>query len=399
MAEFSRNLNGANCTVGGQAIISLQVTEDVDADYDTASAMCLAPGGPHAKGSVVQTVEGGASTGYWHVDDARSIRSGERTWRKRSGAGSWRHLPLYAYRLRRAGYLAARSTLTASNIGSDNFPPKFMEQSEYISLRTDLFMQTVRKELDYWEYLATMESWRPVGGAADIVRTICGWVGLPVSFRCGLPVCAPEYIPTGKPAITAVREVASWSGASCYLDRSGTLTIYDWMNTYSRGGTVPRPAAVLSEEIQNSIYGANTVAVIGTERYWGATPGIWDSETRTFVGGGWGWKTRAVEVRESIAMATNERPVEERIEISDYPITAELARRLARERLARIALEAGTGRWMGPAEGSQGVRPVNSHVFEVSRSLEWTGRGYRYEIEIIGPTASIQWPGNGGLYF
>lgn len=397
MPDYFGNLTGANCTLGGQAIISLQATEDIDADYDTASAVCLAPSGPHAKGAIVQTVEGGVSTGYWHIDEARSIRSGERTWRKRSSTGAWGHLPLYAYRLRRKGYLAARSTLTPSNIGGDNFPPKFMPQAEYDSLRMDLFTQLSQGILGYWEYLATLESWRPVGGAADIVRTICGWVGLPVSFACSLPVCAPEYIPTGKPAIAAVREVASWSGASCYLNRSGTLVVYDWLNTYSRGGgTVPRPASVLSEEIQDSVYSANTVTVIGTERYWAATPGTWDPETASFVGGGWGWQTRAVEVTEGIAMATNERPVEERMEIRDYPITVELATKLARERLARIALAAGAGHWRGPAEGSQTITPITSHVFEVSRTLEWTGHGYRYEIEITGPTADISWGGGGG---
>ena len=38
---FFENLTGANCNLSGQAIISLQVSEDADADYDTASAVAL----------------------------------------------------------------------------------------------------------------------------------------------------------------------------------------------------------------------------------------------------------------------------------------------------------------------------------------------------------------------
>lgn len=406
MPDFSRNLTGANCTVGGQTIISLQVTEDLDADYDTASAVCLAPGGPHEAGAVVQTVEGGVPTGWWQVDEWRAIRSGERTWRKRADTAQWSHLPLYQYRLRRNGYLAARATLSPSTIGAENYPPKFMPQGDYEQMRLDLFLRFAARELDYWEMLSTLDSWRPVGGPADVIRTICGWVGLPVAFQTALSVMAPEYIPTGKPAIVACREVASWSGASCYLNRSGTLVVYDWQNVFSRGGaTVPHPQAVLSEEYQDAIYQANTVAVVGSERYWSVAPVVWDPETRTFQGGGWGWQTRAVEVTENLVTKPGERPVEERLEIRDYFITPELGRKIARERLSRIALQAGVGRWTGPAEGSQSIAPLTSHVFEVTRTLEWTGDKYRYEIEIIGPTTAISWPGSGGsswnkgLYF
>ncbi len=396
MPTFNADLTGANCHLSGQPFISLQVTEDLDADYDTASAVCLAPGGGHAKGSVVQTVEGGVSTGWWHVDEVVSIRSGERTWRKRADTAQWSHLPLYQYRLRRTGYLAARSTLSAANIGSDNFPPRWCPQDEYQRMTLDMFMAFSRGELDYFEMSSVLGSWRPVAGAADVIRQICAWVGLAVEFRCALSVMAPEYEPVGKPAVTACKEVASWSGASCFLDRSGTLVVYDWMDTFARGGrTVPMPAAVLSEEEHDAIYPSNVATVIGSERWWGYTPAVWNPETRTFDGGGFGWQSRAVEMSEHLVRATNERPVEERIEIRDHFITPELARRVARERLARIALQAGVGRWRGPAEGSQAYCPLDYHVFEITRSLEWTGTMYRYEIEIVGPRSAIAWPDDG----
>jgi len=393
---FSRNLNGSNCHLSGQAFISLQATEDLNADYDTASAVCLAPNGPHSKGEIVQTVEGGVSTGYWHVDDVVRRRSGERTWRTRCDTGARGHLPLYEYRLRRSGWLAARSTISAANIGPDNFPPRFCAQASYDAMLQDASQAATRGEITEWEYWGIGRGWRPVGGAADVIRTLCGWVGLPVSFRCSLPVMAPEYQPVGTTIIAACKEVASWSGASCYLNRNGTLVVYDWSDTYARPGrTVPMPAAVLDEELHDAIYQANAVCIVGTERYWKVTPGTWNDETRTFDGGGFGWGTRAVEVTEYLARAQNELVVEERIEISDYVITQELARNLARERLSRIALEAGAGRWRGPAEGSQVLRPLDYHAFELSRTLEWTGKFYRYEIEILGPRSFVSWGDEG----
>lgn len=396
MAEFSRNLNGSNCHLSGQAFISLQVSEDLDADYDTASAVCLAPDGPHSKGEIVRTVEGGVSTGYWHVDAVVRRRSGERTWRTRCDTGARGHLPLYEYRLRRSGWLAARSTISAANIGADNFPPKFCDQGSYDRMMQDASQAVSRGEITEWEYWNIARGWRPVGSAPDIIRTLCGWVGLPVSFRCSLPVIAPEYIPVGKPIITACKEVASWSGASCYLNRSGTLVIYDWLETFARGGrTVPMPAAVLEDELHDAIYSTNSVTVIGTERFWAFTPSTWNNETRTFDGGGFGWATRAVEVTASLEMATNERQVEERIEVSDYFITCDVATWLAWSRLGRVALEAAIGRWRGPAEGSQAYCPLDYHAFEVTRTLEWTGKFYRYEIEIAGPQSFLSFPSRG----
>jgi hypothetical protein len=370
---FSRLLTGANCTLGGQPIISLSATEDLNADYDTASVVCLAPGGAHAKGSAVQSIEGGVSTGWWTVEDPVRIRSGARTWRRKVGESVYRHLPLVSYRLRRQGYLAARSTLSAANIGTDNFPPKFCTLVRLGAITAEINERWLRGEIHAYEAQTLRQSWHPVYSATDVVSTICSWVGIPVQFRVGLPVMPDEYTPIGKPVIAALREVASWSGASVFLDRSGTLVVYDWQETYSRGGQIPMPAAVLEEELHDTIYPVTHVTVVGSG---------YAGDYR---------QQRAVEVTESLARSAAERPVEERIEIREYPINPALAQKIARERLSRVALEAGIGRWRGPAEGSQSIRPLANRVFSVTRTLEWDGTKYRYEIELTAPQAAIGW--------
>lgn len=370
---FSRLLTGANCTLGGQTIISLSVTEDLEADYDTASAVCLAPNGKHPRGSSVQSIEGGTSTGWWTVENPVVIRSGGRTWRRKAGVASYAHLPLVSYRLRRKGYLAARSTLSAANIGSDNFPPKFCTLVFLSAITAELNERWRRGELHASEVQVLRRSWHPVYSATDVVSTIASWLGLPVQFRVGLPVMPDEYTPIGKPVIAAIREVAAWSGASVYLDRSGTLVVYDWQETYSRGGEIPRPAAVLDEELHDALYPVTHVSVVGS-----GYAGDYRQQT-------------AVEVTESLTAATGERPVEERIEIREYPINPALAQKIARERLSRIALEAGIVRYRGPAEGSQSIRPLENRVFSVTRTLEWDGTKYRYELELAAPQAGMVW--------
>lgn len=403
MTEFSRNLNGGNCQVGGQSIISLSVTEDIDADYDTASAVCLAPGGPHAKGTIVQTVEGGEGTGYWHIGDVTTIRSGERTWRS-TGGGAFEHLPLVQYQLRRKNWLNARATISPLVIGRDNFPPKWVPYGDYLNYQIAAINDITAGKLTWDQYRAELAGMRPVGSAEDIIRQICAWVNLPVAFYCSLPNLAPEYSPVNKPAITACKEVAAWSGASCYLNRDGTLCVYDWYETFARGGGgIPMPAVVLGSETHDAIPDINAVTVVGSRRYWATIPSTWviDPQTKrgSFVGAGWGYKTEAVEYTEVFARAANEWAVEERIEISDYYLTPEIAAKIGRERLARVVLHAGTGTYRGPAEGSQSYCPLDYHCFEVSRQLEWDGSKYRYEIEITGPQSTYSSPSDGGWDF
>ncbi len=403
---FGPELNGSNCQLSGQTIISLSASEDIDADYDTAACVTLAPSGKHGPGAEVQTIEGGVSTGWWVVEDAVVQRSGEKTWRRRSGSAGFAHLPLVSYRLKRKGYHQARSTLSRPNLGADNFPLKFWTGTHYQHVFNEIQNKVYRGEVSYWDAMKIMEGMRIANSGADVIRILCGLVGLPVLFRASCPFMVEEYIPVNKPVITACREVASWSGSSVMLDRSGTLLVYDWSEEFGRSTAFPHPAAVLESETHDGLYEVTAVTVVG-ERY------EWSAETPQ---GGlyleWRKTALPVEVTESMVTPDGVRPVEERIEIKEYPITPELGRRIARERLGRAVLRAGLVRLRGPAEGSQGIYPLaagtNGHVFSLTRTLEWTGTMYKYEIDLSCPQSAILWssppapavgptpPGDGG---
>ena len=86
---------------------------------------------------------------------------------------------------------------------------------------------------------------------------------------------------------------------------------------------------------------------------------------------------------ESLARAPGEKIVSDRIEIRDYVITPNLARGMARERLARAWVATNSTRFVGPAEGAQSIRPLSGPVLSVNRSLTWNGRAYRYEIAVV----------------
>jgi len=382
--EFSRNLTGANCQVGSQTIISLSATEAMPADYATASAVCLAPVGAHAKGAAVESIEGGVSTGWWEVDDPVTMRSGERTWRRKVGDFGYAHIPFVSYRLRRKGYMAARSTLSRANIGADNYPAKFMSVERWLSRQSEFMLKGARHELPWAEVWRELDvsTWHVVPGAAYIVQQIADWVGLPVNFRTQLTTLPDEYIAANKSVIAAISEVAGWSGAEVYLDRSGTLQIYDWGAEYN-SGTIPHPAVELEREEHDSLYPVTHVTVVGS------------GFSGYDVAAGGGFATRhavAVEQTESLETAAGERPVEERIEIREYPITPTLAAKIARSRLSRVALEAGLNRYRGPAEGSQAIAPLTHRVLSVSRTLQWDGSKYRYEIDYTAPRAAMVWP-------
>ena len=124
---FFENLTGANCHLSGQTIVALRVSEDVDADYDTASVVCIAPGGPYGKGSVVDHDRGRRSTGLWEVEDpVISIDRERRPGAAGKGAPHYAHVPaglLQAAPARLHGGPGPRSQSRWS--GADNYPPKF----------------------------------------------------------------------------------------------------------------------------------------------------------------------------------------------------------------------------------------------------------------------------------
>ena len=380
---FFANLTGANCHLAGQAIISLEVSEDVDADYDTASVVTLGPDGLFAIGSVINTVEGGVSTGWWEVEDPVQSVSGEKTWRRRQGSAGYAHIPLCSYKLRRKGYMAARATLSRGVVPSDDYPPKFMEAGIYNAYRWELYHQWEQGVLDGFEMRKQLASWRVVGSAAQIIQTICGWVGLSFQLRASLPNCAQTYIPVEKPAIAAVREIASWSGASVMLDRNGTLQIFDWEEAFARGGSPPNLRALTEYEVHYGLSSINHVSVVGSTYSQKESTGTWYRPRQTYP----------LEVTESLARAPGEKIVSERIEIRDYVITPNLARGIARERLARSWVRNNCTRFVGPAEGAQSVRPLSGPVLSVNRILSWNGRAYRYEIAAVFARAAVPFAG------
>jgi len=68
---------------------------------------------------------------------------------------------------------------------------------------------------------------------------------------------------------------------------------------------------------------------------------------------------------------------------------------MARERLARAFLQGNASRWIGPAEGCQSMRPLENRVLNVTRTLNWTGRAYRYEIAIAAARGAVPYAGSG----
>ena len=238
--------------------------------------------------------------------------------------------------------------------------------------------------------------------------TVCGLVDLPVVFAANIGACVPEYTPVSKSVMSVCKEVAGWSGASCHLDRDGTLRIYDWQEAYCRGGLCPRPSTVTATEEHDALYPTLECTVVGHGRgrrwvpprpghfrppgadpnipaYVPPQPGYWDYVTAI----------QAVESTSTLVGALGEQVVEERIEISEYEIFPELAERLAAGVTTRAALQAGAITYSGPAEGCQGYRPIDYRIFSVQRSLDWNGAAYRYLIDITGPTAIVDPPSSG----
>ncbi len=401
---FFEDLNGSNCTVGGQTIISLSVTESMDADYATASAVCIATGGGHAKGAEVEIVEGGIPTGLWVVDSWTTRVSGPETWRAKQGE-AYAHIPFLTYTLRRRGYKEARATLSKSLLGSDHYPPKFCTTAHFGDLRDDANERRTNGELSLSQYNNELGSWIQVGSGSDIIDWICGKVGLSVTYMADLSCCAPEYLPVSKSVMAACREVASWAGADCYLARDGTLLVYDFNEQFNRGASVPQPTTVTKVEEKDSLFPISQCTVVGSgpAKYWvpahpghprppGGNPNIpaYDPPRPGY------WETgntiRAVEVTVTVPDGDCSI-IEQRVEINEYYISPSIAEKIAQVTLAKAILGGTTVSLQGPAEGMQAVEPVLGQCFSVQRSLTWTGKAYRYLITIDGPRIQVNFPG------
>lgn len=402
----------ASCTLGGQPIVSLTVTESADADYDTAS--CVTVGSAGGKGDVVESIEAAVSTGYWEVED-RVLMYSDRTLKWDPDTGEPFHLPLVSYSLRRKGYMAARATISRDMVAG-SYPPRFCSSDYYwalvpvlanrifaamgaLGVAADADAQAAARAAltaavtDQTNRLGAL---RPVGAPSEIVAAICSWVGLSVTGASLLTAMPNEYTPAGKTVITALKEIAGWSGCSVRLHRSGALEIYNWSTAFG-GGSAPHPANVFSEEQHDGLYPTNQFTVVGTS-YSGGTLGQWDHSTTPPTWVPWDPTTgtvanpeaiSAVESTAKIQAADGEYCVEERVEVKDYNITSALAQSLARGRAARVLLAASIVRRSGPGLGSQTYTPVTHRLFSVSRSLEWTGSKYRYTVTMDAPSGSL----------
>jgi hypothetical protein len=378
-------------------LISLTVTEDVDADYATAAAVCLAPGGPHSTGEVVQTVEAGVSTGYWVVEDPVTLKSGQKTWRRWNGA-DFAHMPWVTYKLRRKGYHQARGTLGKVNTGSDDSPPKYWSVDHERRMNAALFAAVAKgdwagpagAQSPMWAAQNAMKGHRTASTGDDVIRHMCSLMGITATIMAKSPTMVEEYIPIGKPLMTAVKEVASWSGNSVYLGRNGDLVVYNFATEYA-SGSPPHPGIVLEEEHHDALYPYTFVTVIGEHRSWDnvmvITPGpffpVTTLETREV--------TVPVEWSEGIAATPGTKHIEERLEVREYSLTPAMAQKIARERLMRAALGAGTIVRRGYADGCQSIQPVYSKCFSVTRNLEQSEGKFSYTIDITAPYAGMQW--------
>jgi len=404
MRTFGAALTGANCTVGGQTIISLNTTEDVDADYASAAAVSLAPGGPWSPGTVVETIEGGVSTGYWVVEESTRIESGDRTWRKRKNTGYY-HLPLVSYHLKRKNYHLLRGTISKQKIGTAKWPPKFCSLEHYINvILPDVQERRKLKEIWHTDAEKELSSWIRVSDGKGIITRIANWFGVSVIYMTGLPNVADEYIPVSKSAMGAIKEVASWSGASVYLDRNGTLRVFRFEDRYSSYKYVRTPPAILERETSQRLYDPSLVTVVGKgyrgriinwparPAHWSANGLFWREATpaHTSLHGKW---VKPVEYSEGVGYGP-EAAVEERIEINNYMINPAIAQALARDRLGRVILTSSLAKIKGPAEGAQDIQPVVDKVLVVTRSLSWTGEAYKYEMELVAPNVALSgWGG------
>ena len=408
-AQYPRNLTGANCKLGDQTIISLLATESVDSDYDTASAITIAPGGPFQKGQTIRTYEGGVDTGGWVVEDGSRELDGSRTWRSKAGA-PFTNVPMVSYKLRRQGYLAARSTLSETRIGQGAYPPQFCT-ADYMrdTILGDGATPGLRKDLadgkiDNAELYKRQSSWIVVQFAWQIVQKICTWVGLTFNLQVDLPGCATNYSPADKPALTAIKEIAAWSGASCWLDHNGVLQIFGWDQAFT-GACPARPGYVLQSETHQNLFSPTHVTVVGTMQgvvWWGGAPAHWaydhsgygDPRLKPMVWvpkGPGQWVNVGTPEPCSVTVGLQgpecAYPVNERIQIREYNINQILAAGVAKERLAYVHIMANASKWSGPGEGCQNLHPLTQNIIAVTRRLDWTGTYYKYSLDITGATA------------
>ena len=111
--------------------------------------------------------------------------------------------------------------------------------------------------------------------------------------------------------------------------------------------------ALTEYEVHYGLSSINHVSVVGSTYSQKESTGTWYRPRQTYP----------LEVTESLARAPGEKIVSERIEIRDYVITPNLARGIARERLARswVARTTAPASWDRPkGRKASGPSPVRS---------------------------------------
>ena len=215
---FFQNLNGSNCHLGGQAIISLcHRGHRRRLRHRFLSPWPLSDSPPSARSSTPWRVESRPAGGRSRIGGAH-LRT--KTWRRRGEARGTPTSP--SDLLTPAQGLHGGSDHPFQGQGpSDDYPPKFWSRSAFITDRWELSTSGGRDPGGF-EIASRLASWRVMGRAAQLRPSAAGSVSRFISAPAS-PTAQQSYMPVDKPAMTAVREVASWSGPSVMLDHNGAL--------------------------------------------------------------------------------------------------------------------------------------------------------------------------------
>ena len=363
--KVCEGFDGSNCTLGGQPLLSLTVNESALSDYDTAAAVCLASS-PHDLMDTVTTYEGGVDTGQWTVEEARTIKSGD----KRTAVG---HIPMVSYKLKRVNWRLFRAPLSSRNLGDFLYPPKFMSENEYRRQQLEF-----AKTASLTTGVAKQPPWtgyRIVNTGEEIIRIIASWFNLPI-YYVPMPYMAKQYVPSDQTILGAIKEIAGWNGFTPYLRRDGTLTFFRIGDTFA-GTHWNGLSFEFERETVQSIPDTTLYKIVGDLGF-GRDDSYWTWEELASQG-----KPKDYWYTATAAVPHFGNPhVEARREISDYKRDAATAGAMARNEIEKALLASNYVRVRGVAEGYTGLRVLQNGISQLQRQLNWDGTYYSYEIDL-----------------
>jgi hypothetical protein len=379
--------NGSTCTAGGRPIISLSTNEGALSDYATASCVVLAGDSPDGVRAAMDTYEGGEFTGHWEVESCNSLKDTSQTL-----YGTSSHIPLFAYKLKRLNWSKFRATLSKSNLGKNVYPLRFMTEDEY-KLQKDAFNSKNPKPAT-----DPTKGFLIIKNGFDIIKYIGIYMGviddIDMGSAGGLTLCAPSYVPADQVTLSAIKEVASWSGYSTYLDRNGRLTFYRPIDKFMGKFKLDIPY-ISAREYNASVPDITYSKVIGNYGWSNA-----DGSDKPFfyrkVLGGFTSTSPGIMTRETFYEAIpNEnfteayarissysgKHVETRRAVSEYKLSPELGMRMAQTDIMLSLMQGNNLHTRGIADGEQHIEPLQNGVIDVTRSLTWSGDHYTYEVD------------------